>query len=685
MAKRTLDQFNTESDAANGIKRTLLSTSANYDEISNEVGPQAEPVEADIPNPEKQTTSGDTTVNQISIPIPDPSISLTESIKASVTVNTDASISDVPVSALESVKALVAGSLKKSSSEIKLDSSIKTLSGGRSTIQNEIIGDMLEEFGPLADDAENLPIKELAAIIQKTYDGKLRKCLRTRIDKMMASKMPGSFDSKAVKTHLSSKWGLSSGRQDAVLLYSLSQQPTARFKRTEEAEAFLDSVAQAYMDSAGLARPATSSTVVVSPQQSLLDSKVVQELRDEHDSLKRKLVSLLLSDGPDNPQSSITTEEEIETDTVNEKLDIYDSELGDDFSNGIKPRFQVEQQRSYDSFWNWGHIDLLSVYYHFLGMQHGKEPDQKELLSIQSKFKNRWNERLETSRQYLVRKLSLRKDLAAQITRRILELLEPIESKSNQIMAANDDDESTTLQKEVGNPMSMVPGWHTSQVTAFRGQDQQSQALMSTHPNASESCPLPILRRQGASWVSHNHLTAHVSNANPVVSPNAFSSKDVLITGAGPNSIGITLLPSLLQGGARVVVVTSRPMPDAGPVYQKIFASCGGKGSKLVVLPCNQGIKQDVANLIAHIYDPVKGLGWDLDFILPFAALSEKGQEIDNLDSKSELAHRVMLTNVLRLMGAVKLAKEARGSLTRPAHVLLPLSPNMGTFGNDGL
>ena len=44
-----------------------------------------------------------------------------------------------------------------------------------------------------------------------------------------------------------------------------------------------------------------------------------------------------------------------------------------------------------------------------------------------------------------------------------------------------------------------------------------------------------------------------------------------------------------------------------------------------------------------------------------------------------------MLTNLTRLLGHVKAAKEQRGIVTRPAMVLLPLSPNHGLFGNDGL
>lgn len=97
------------------------------------------------------------------------------------------------------------------------------------------------------------------------------------------------------------------------------------------------------------------------------------------------------------------------------------------------------------------------------------------------------------------------------------------------------------------------------------------------------------------------------------------------------------------------------------------------------------GSKQDVEALINYVYDTKEGLGWDLDFIIPFAAIPENGREIDSIDSRSELAHRIMLTNLLRLLGLVKVNKALRGYETRPAQVILPLSPNHGTFGNDGL
>lgn len=105
----------------------------------------------------------------------------------------------------------------------------------------------------------------------------------------------------------------------------------------------------------------------------------------------------------------------------------------------------------------------------------------------------------------------------------------------------------------------------------------------------------------------------------------------------------------------------------------------------MTVVPFNQGSKQDVEALVDYIYSKDKGLGMDLDYILPFAALPENGREIDGLDDRSELAHRIMLTNLLRLLGAVKSKKAALKLTTRPTEVVLPLSPNHGLFGNDGL
>jgi fatty acid synthase subunit alpha len=113
-----------------------------------------------------------------------------------------------------------------------------------------------------------------------------------------------------------------------------------------------------------------------------------------------------------------------------------------------------------------------------------------------------------------------------------------------------------------------------------------------------------------------------------------------------------------------------------------MFQTHGSQGSALTVVPFNQGSKQDVDALVDYIYST---LNLDLDCVLPFAAIPENSREIDGLDDKSELAHRVMLVNLLRLLGAVKQKKASCNFVTRPTQVVLPLSPNHSLFGNDGL
>ena len=196
-----------------------------------------------------------------------------------------------------------------------------------------------------------------------------------------------------------------------------------------------------------------------------------------------------------------------------------------------------------------------------------------------------------------------------------------------------------------------------------------------------------IKSKRNNSWSYNQQLTDMYLNHLDFASSHgiSFTKKTVLVTGAGIGSIGEKLVQGLLSGGAHVVVTTSSYSSKVTKDYQNTYAHYGARGSRLIVLPFNQGSQQDTENLLDYIYDEKSGLGWDLDHIIPFAAVSENSREIDNIDSKSELAHRVMLTNTLRLLGEVKKRKTERNIRTRPAQVILPLSPNHGTFGNDGL
>jgi fatty acid synthase subunit alpha len=222
-----------------------------------------------------------------------------------------------------------------------------------------------------------------------------------------------------------------------------------------------------------------------------------------------------------------------------------------------------------------------------------------------------------------------------------------------------------------------------------RSRRRSSQFLRPQIPNTNtvpdDKIPLLHLKRKIAgTWEYSSNLSSLYLDilSEIATSGTTFKDKNALLTGVGKGSIGVEILKGLLSGGAHVVITTSRYSRATVEYYQGIYHEFGSRGSALTVVPFNQASRQDVEALVDYIYST---MGLDLDYILPFAALPENGREIDGLDDKSELAHRLMLVNVYRLMGAVKNKKASRQFVTRPTQVILPLSPNHGLFGNDGL
>ena len=244
---------------------------------------------------------------------------------------------------------------------------------------------------------------------------------------------------------------------------------------------------------------------------------------------------------------------------------------------------------------------------------------------------------------------------------------------------------STSSAASMDSPVPMASN-PLSRVTTF---SLSSQPRLASSPAIPQFCPepagMPQIKAKGpGGWQRDHMLTrAYLRWFQTAASKGvSFADTSVLVTGAGQRSIGAEIVRLLLSAGARVLVTTSSYSPTALEFYENLYRSHGARGSQLVVVPFNGGSAQDADDLVAYVYDT---LGWDLDHVVPFAAVGEAGRAIDNLDAHSELAHRVMLTNLVRLLGAVKTAKAARRIDTHPTHVVLPLSPNHGIFGQDGL
>jgi fatty acid synthase subunit alpha len=75
------------------------------------------------------------------------------------------SVNDVPIKANDILNVIVAQKLKKVE-EVPLSKSIKDLVGGKSTLQNEILGDFQMEFTSAPPEkGEELPLEELDAAL----------------------------------------------------------------------------------------------------------------------------------------------------------------------------------------------------------------------------------------------------------------------------------------------------------------------------------------------------------------------------------------------------------------------------------------------------------------------------------------------------------------------------------------
>ncbi|KAM3582650.1 fatty acid synthase alpha subunit Lsd1 [Umbelopsis sp. WA50703] len=684
-----------------------------------------------------------------------------------------APVSDAPVTATEVIHVVIAQKLKKSVDEVPLSKAIKDLVGGKSTLQNEILGDLQKEFNnTVPEKAEETPLDELGASLNGSFSGSLGKHSSSLVAKMISSKMPGGFTLNSAKTYLGTTYGLGSGRTEGTLLMGLTMEPAARLGAEPEAKAWLDTVAQAYAKKAGI----TLSTGGAGGAAGGAGGAAVAVINsEEFDALKAKQASLVYQQlniyarylNRDLREGDKKYDEEKKvTAKLQAELDLWLVEHGDFYAEGIKPSFSPEKARRYDSYWNWVRQDALEMWYDIIFGELAIV--DREVTAKCLHIMNRAHPALLDYMRYNVEKCAadkgetyrLAKEFGQALIENCAEVLslspvykdvtfptgpkttlsdkgdvkyEEIARPGCRKLADYVKDMATgskiseysnrqKVQQNLGRIYKIIRSQHkmkkSSKVavkdlyadvlramnmsntiikeTKGRQRRLSSSGRPAEHKKLaakaakSETIPFLHLKKKNpndpSGWEFSSRLTTTYLDVLGEIAQEGvtFVEKCVLLTGAGKDSIGAEILKGLLSGGAKVVVTTSRFSREVTEYFQEIYQSHGSKDSQLIVVPFNQGSKQDVDALVNYIYDP-KGLGWDLDFVIPFAALSENGRQIDNLDSKSEFAHRMMLTNLIRLLGNVKSHKQTIGSDTRPAQVILPLSPNHGTFGSDGL
>lgn len=748
MATRTLKAKYESYDAALSLQRQVLC----YSKDTKEIYYTPDPVE---PAPAAEAPAAESAPAAAAAPAAP--VAAAAAAPAAGPVD---SIDDVPIKAVEVLHALVAQKLKKTLDQISLQKCVKDLVGGKSTVQNEILGDLGKEFGAAPDKPEEIPLGELADAFQQSFNGQLGKQSSSLISRLISSKMPGGFNITSARKYLSERWGLGAGRQDSVFLIAITVEPKARLASDAEGKAFLDEVANKYASSAGisLASASAGAGAGAATGGAVIDSAAFDELTKDQKYLVRQQLELFaryLKVDLRKADKALVAQKDASS-VLQAEIDLWNSEHGEFYASGIQPVFSPLKARTYDSYWNWARQDALRMFWDVI---FGRlSTVDREIVARCISLMNRANPTFIDFVQYHMDHVPTHRGATYKLVHELgLQLLENCKEVLNADPVYKDvtfptgpqttvDEKGNMTYKEVvrpsvrkleqyvaemaaGGSITKDPkaGVHAeaelariysnltsknnaiaqdkkekldsiySELTKLLAEVENNSSLSATQKADRVSSLIPkdtvpflhLRRKDGEEWVYDRDLSGDFLDSLEQAAKEGitFANKNVLITGAGAGSIGADILQGLLSGGAKVVVTTSRYSRKVTEYYQSIYTRYGAAGSTLVVVPFNQASKTDVNALVDFVYNSPKngGLGWDLDFVIPFAAIPENGIEIDGIDSKSELAHRLMLTNVLRLVGAVKTHKANQGILTRPAQVILPLSPNHGTFGSDGL
>ncbi|KAK9477443.1 3-oxoacyl-reductase [Lipomyces japonicus] len=759
MANRTLKAKYESYDAALSLQRQVLCYSKDAKEIYYTPDP------AEIAAPAEKSDKPAPAVPAASAAAAPAAVAAAPA--AAPAAGPAAAVADEPVKAVDILRALVAQKLKKTVDQVPLSKAIKDLVGGKSTLQNEILGDLGKEFGSAPEKAEETPLEELGAALQASgFNGQLGKQSTALIGRLVSSKMPGGFNLTSVRKYLQDRWGLASGRQDGVLLLSITVEPPARLAAETDAKAYFDEVANKYATTAGISLDVAAAGGAAAGGAAAgaiaIDSAAFEELTKDQTHLVKQQLELFANYLKVDLRAGdkLFVNEQDASNELRQQLDLWLAEHGDFYASGIAPSFSPLKARVYDSSWNWARQDALSMYYDII---FGRlSVVDREIVSRCILLMNKSNSTLLEFMQYHIdhcpqdrgETYKLAKALGQQLIDNCKDALnvDPVYKDVNYPTAPQTtiDEKGNITYEEVPRlavrkleayVKEMAAGGHITENRSrtklhsdlariykiIRQQQKVSKSsklqiknlyedvirsLALESDNASsngaasptgkrskkngkvkkftETIPfLHLKKKESNGWDYSKPLTGIYLEAleQASVSGISYSQKYALMTGAGAGSIGAAVLEGLLSGGAKVVVTTSRYSKEVTEYYQSVYAKYGASDSTLIVVPFNQGSKQDVDALIDYIYDDPKkgGLGWDLDYVIPFAAIPENGREIDNIDSRSELAHRIMLTNLLRILGNIKTQKAARGYETRPAQVILPMSPNHGTFGSDGL
>ena len=359
MAKRTLASKYEAYDAAKSVQRQILCYNKDAKEIYYDVDPVEDEPEAATPPAAASASAAPAAaaapVAAAAPPPPAPARPPRFPMRPSrpwilceplIAQKLKKPLLEIPLS--KAVKDLVGGELPKPP-HMPFSTWMLTVLSGKSTLQNEILGDLGKEFGSTPEKPEDTPLDEFGAAMQATFDGNLGKQSQALIARLISSKMPGGFNITAARKYLETRWGLASGRQDGALLLAITMEPPARLGSETDAKAFLDDVTQKYAANAGISLSAPAAAGAAGGAGGMMmDPAAIDALTKDQRALFKQQLELfaryLKMDLRAGDKAFVSTKNLTRSSRRNSTSGT--AEHGDFYAAGIEPVFSPLKARS---------------------------------------------------------------------------------------------------------------------------------------------------------------------------------------------------------------------------------------------------------------------------------------------------------------------------------------------------
>ncbi|WP_426718784.1 fatty acid synthase subunit beta domain-containing protein [Corynebacterium auriscanis] len=189
-----------------------------------------------------------------------------------------------------------------------------------------------------------------------------------------------------------------------------------------------------------------------------------------------------------------------------------------------------------------------------------------------------------------------------------------------------------------------------------------------------------------------SELLRSIASAATSTDPGEYHSQVAVVTGMTPDSIAGGVVARLLEGGATVVATASRITSSRLSFVKNLYRRHARAGAALWLVPANLASYRDVDALVEWIgNEQTETVGSDVKvtkpaltpgLYFPFAAPPVMGS-VEDAGAAAENQARLLLWSVERSMTALgRIGVES--NVAHRLHVVLPGSPNRGTFGGDG-